>query len=388
LSRYAQRLPLSGETTYRPPRAFRAAEAGLDTFPLDLWAQISSRRLRRATRSLLTDADPCGYRPLREAIADYLGTARGVKCRADQVIIGAGIQEALDLTARIILDPSDPVWVEDPCFSGVVTMFNALGARVIPVSVDRYGLDVKEGRKRCSKAKLAYVTPAHQFPLGYAMSLERRLELLKWATRSGGWVFEDDYDSEYRYSGRPIPSLQGYDHTGSVIFAGSFSKLLFPSLRLGYLVSPDSLVEKFAAARRVTDRHSAVIDQAIMCDFITEGHLGRHIRRMRQIYAERLQALRSAIEHQAGDLIMIPDAEAGVQIPAWLREDLDADVVAAELSARSVEVLPLNRFAIRRTLPSGLLLGFGAVDKREILRGVECLASTLRGFTQRKGSGR
>ena len=378
LSRYAQRLPLLPPFQSRPARAFRAAEAGLDVFPLTLWAQISSRRLRRATRSLLSDADPCGYRPLREAIADYLGTARGLRCTSDQVIVVAGIQQGLDLTARIVLDPSDSVWVEDPCFPGVVAMFAALGATVIPVPVDAQGLKVKEGLRRCLTAKLAYVTPAHQFPLGPTMSLERRLELLDWANRSRALIFEDDYDSEYRYSGRPIPALQGQDRADSVLLAGSFSKLLFPSLRLGYLVVPVSLRDKFAAARFVMDRHSAVMDQAIMCDFIMDGHFGRHIRRMRQVYAERLAALRSSVASRIGDLMTIPNTEAGVQTVGWLERGLNAEAIAKTVLENNVEVLPLSRFAIRSAPRPGLLLGFGAVDKREILRGVDCLASALK----------
>ena len=218
------------------------------------------------------------------------------------------------------------------------------------------------------------------------MTVERRLELLDWARRSRALIFEDDYDSEYRYSGRPISALQGYDRTGSVVLAGSFSKLLFPSLRLGYLVAPVSLVDKFAAAKLVMDRHSAVIDQAIMCDFIIEGHFGRHIRRMREIYAERLAVLQSSIEEKCGNLITVTDTEAGVQTVGWLRPDFDSEAIAKAMLEKNVETLPIGRFAIRATLPPGLLLGFGAVDKREILRGVDCLASTLADFAKRSPS--
>jgi len=214
------------------------------------------------------------------------------------------------------------------------------------------------------------------------MSLDRRLSLIDWARRTGGLIFEDDYDSEYRYSGRPIPALQGLDHSDSVIFAGSFSKVLFPSLRLGYLVVPLGLIDKFAAARYTMDRHSAVIDQAILCDFITEGHFGRHIRRMRELYASRLAVLRESVQRKLGEFLTIPETEAGVNTVGWLGNGINAEAVAQAATERSVEVIPINRFALEKQTPEGLLLGFGAVDDRELLRGIEDLASALKVATR------
>ncbi len=377
LSQYAQRLGPAADARSQPARAFRAAEAALDAFPTTLWAQIASRRLRGATRTLLADVDPKGYRPLREAVSNYLGTARGVRCTTEQIIIVAGIQQGLDLTARLVLDPGDHVWAEDPCFFGVTAMFKALAAKIIPVPVDTNGLNVEEGQRRCNRAKLAYVTPAHQFPLGVTMSLDRRLALTDWARSTGGLIFEDNYDSEYRYAGRPIPALQGLDQSDSVIFAGSFSKVLFPSLRLGYLVVPPWLIDKFAAARSIMDRHSAVIDQAILCDFITEGHFGRHIRRMRELYASRLAVLCESVQQKLGELFTIPKTEAGMNTVGWLGKGLDAEAVAQAAAERNVEVIPINRFALEEQIPEGLLLGFGAVDAPELLRGVEDLAAAV-----------
>jgi len=209
------------------------------------------------------------------------------------------------------------------------------------------------------------------------MSLARRLALTDWARRTGGLIFEDDYDSEYRYSGRPISSLQGLDQNDSVIFAGSFSKVLFPSLRLGYLVVPPGLIDKFAAARYIMDRHSAVIDQAILCDFITGGHFGRHIRRMRELYASRLSVLRESVQRKLGSFLTIPETEAGMNTVGWLANGLNAEAVARAAAERNVEVIPINRFALQEQPPEGLLLGFGAVDDRELLRGVEDLATVL-----------
>ena len=384
LSKYAQRLGPAANARSQPARAFRAAEAALDAFPITLWAQIASRRLRGATRTLLADVGPTGYRPLREAISHYLGTARGVRCTAEHVIIVAGIQQGLELTARLLLDPGDPVWLEDPCFFGVSAMFKALGAKIIAVPVDMNGLSVLEGQKRCDRAKLAYVTPAHQFPLGVTMSLDRRLKVIDWARRTGSFIFEDDYDSEYRYSGRPIPALQGLDHSDSVVFAGSFSKVLFPSLRLGYLVVPLGLIDKFAAARYTMDRHSAVIDQAILCDFITEGHFGRHIRRMRELYASRLAVLRESVQRKLGEFLTIPETEAGVNTVGWLGNGINAEAVVQAATERSVEVIPINRFALEKQTPEGLLLGFGAVDDRELLRGVEDLTAAVESCSDRR----
>jgi GntR family transcriptional regulator/MocR family aminotransferase len=377
LSQFAQRLPPVSRAETPRIRAFRIATPAVDSFPLKLWAQIASRRMRSATRSLLTDDDSAGYRPLRHAIAEYLGTARGVRCTAEQVVILAGIQQAIDVTSRLLLDPGDGVCVEDPCFPGVTAMFAALGARVVPVPLDECGLNVRQGRRLCPKPKLIYVTPAHQFPLGMTMSAGRRLELLDWARRTGAFIFEDDYDSEYRYSGHPIPALQGVDQNGSVIIAGSFGKLLFPSLRLGYVVVPPGILDKFIAERSTTDRHSAVIDQAILLDFIAEGHFARHIRRMRELYASRLGVLRVSVRRRLEGAVRLPDIEAGVHTPAWLSAPLRASAISKASAEKNVEALPLSIFSSRADSYEALLLGFGAVDGRELQRGVDVLAAVI-----------
>jgi len=300
LSSYARRLQPFRGSSPRPIRAFRANQPALDLFPAALWAQVAARRLRRVSTNLLAGGEALGYRPLREAVADYLNTSRGVKCVADQVLILSGAQEALDRSARILLNPGEPVWMEEPGYPGAAVVFRAVGARICPVPVDAEGLDLERGRKRWKAPRLVYVTPAHQFPLGVTMSLRRRLALLEWARRSGTLIFEDDYDSEYRYSGRPVPALQGLDRSGVVIFAGSFSAVLFPALRLGYLVVPPEMVDVFAAAESVSTHHPPLLEQAVLCDFITEGHFARHIRRMRELYAERLPASRLACKPWAG----------------------------------------------------------------------------------------
>lgn len=377
LSEYASRVTPVRDASLGAPRPFRLWTPALDAFPLSLWTKIASRRLRTATRMLLADANPYGYPPLREAVAAYLGSARGVKCTKEQVIIVAGIQQALDLTARLAIDPGDEVWLEDPCAFIVAGMLKALGAKIVAVPVDRDGLDVAEGRRLAPRAKLVYVTPAHQFPLGVSMSVLRRRALLEWAGRAPALIFEDDYDSEFRYSSRPLQALQGIDRFGSVVFAGSFSKVLFPSLRLGYMVVPDELVDTFAGGRLLLDRHSSVIDQAILCDFINEGHFGSHIRRMRELYAGRLQALGEAVRRKLEGALRLDDTEAGIHTIGWLCGGLPADDVAKAAAERKLEVLALRGMSLQTERPEGLLLGFAAVHENELRRGVDRLADAI-----------
>jgi GntR family transcriptional regulator / MocR family aminotransferase len=346
-------------------------------FPTTLWAQVAARRLRRVSTNLLAGGEALGYRPLRQAVADYLNSSRGVKCTAEQVLILSGAQEALDRTARILLNPGEPVWMEEPGYPGAAVVFHAVGARICPVPVDAEGLDLERGLKKWKSARLVYVTPAHQFPLGVTMSLRRRLALLEWARRSGTLIFEDDYDSEYRYSGRPVPAMQGLDRSGVVIFAGSFSAVLFPALRLGYLVVPPDMVDVFAAAESVSTHHPPLLEQAILCDFITEGHFARHIRRMRELYAERLSVLLEAARDKLADVLEISTVEAGLQTVGWLKRGIRAERIAELAAKRDLEVVPLSHYASGRSRREGLILGFAAVDPRELRRGVEQLARIL-----------
>ncbi len=377
-SAYGRRLQLYRSGGPRITRAFRANQAALDLFPTTLWAQVAGRRLRRASAQLLSGGEALGYRPLRQAVAAYLNASRGVKCSADQVLIISGVQEALERAAHLLVDPGDPVWMEDPGYPGAAIVFRAVGAKVRAVPVDAEGLDLEWGERRWSDAKLVYVTPAHQFPLGVSMSLRRRLALLEWARRSRTLIFEDDYDSEYRYQGRPIPALQGLDRAGVVIYAGSFNAVLFPALRLAYLVVPPGMVDRFAAAQSVSMRHAPLLDQAALCDFITEGHFARHIRRMRELYAERLEVFLEASRSRLKGLLEIPNVEAGLQTVGWLAPGIAGERAAEEAAKRDVEVIPLSRYSLRfRLARQGLLLGFTAVDGRELRRGAEQLARAL-----------
>src|SRR2546422_4856103 len=329
-SAYAQRLKAFPGGEPRTTRAFRANQAALDAFPTSLWAQVAARRLRRVSTRLLAGGEALGYRPLREAVAEYLNTSRGVKCSTEQVMIVSGVQEALERTAHLLLDPGDPVWVEEPGYPGAAIVFRAAGAKIFPVPVDSQGLDPELGERKWGRAELIYVTPAHQFPLGVTMSLRRRLALLEWARRTRTLIFEDDYVSVSRYSGRPVPALQGLDRAGVVIFGGSFSAVMFPAMRLGYLVVPPEMGDVFAAAQSVSTHHPPLLGQAVLCDFITEGHFARHIRRMREVYAERLAVLLKAAREKLDGVVEISNVEAGPTTIGLLRKRVTAeDVVVA-----------------------------------------------------------
>ncbi len=379
LSDYARRLQPFAAAESCPARAFRATQPALDAFPADRWAQVAARRLRRVSANLLSGGEALGYRPLREAVAEYLNTSRGVNCSAEQVLINSGVQEALDRTARLLLNAGEPVWMEEPGYPGAAATFRAVGAKICPVPVDSEGLDLAAGQRRWPRPRLVYVTPAHQFPLGMTMSLRRRLSLLEWARRPRTVVFEDDYDSEYRYSGRPIPALQGLDRAGVVIFAGSFTDVLFPALRLGYLVLPPDMVDIFAAAESVSTHHPPLIEQAILCDFIRQGHFARHVRRMRQLYAERLAVLVESARQRLGGLLELSSVEAGLRTVGWLQGGISAERAARAAAERDVEAVPLSRCAYGRSPRNGLLLGFAAVDGKELRRGMEELARALEG---------
>ena len=363
--------------TLRPARPLRANEPALDRFPMDVWARVSARRLRRASVSLLAGGDRAGYRPLREAIADYLGTSRGARCVADQIVVVSGTQFSLDLVARLLVRPGNAVWMEEPGYSGAAGAFQRAGAELIPVPVDEKGLDVAAGRRLRNQATAAYVTPGHQFPMGVTMSLERRRELLEWAGETGAIVVEDDYDSEYRFAGAPVPSLQGLDSHGSVVLLGSFNKVMFPALRLGYAVLPPSLIEPMLELRFAVDRHPPSVDQAILCDFITEGHLGRHLRRMRELYAERFCALYGHALHYLDGLAEVPLIQAGLNAPAILKNGMTGLEAQKAASARGIEAARIDRFAWKTRPLEGLLLGFAAFEPEEIRGAILGLAQLL-----------
>ena len=375
VSDYGRRVNLFSGFEIRPSRAFRPNVPALDLFPTALWTQITARRWRRASMQFLLGCDPMGYGPLRDAVADHLSTSRGVKCSSEQIAIVSGVQEALDLTSRLLLNPGDRVSVENPGYPGARMAFEAVGARVSAVSLDDDGMIVRGNSLLGSR--LVYVTPGHQFPLGITMSLSRRLELLEWARKSGALIFEDDYDSEYRFEGQPVPALQSLDNHSNVIFIGSFSKTLFPSLRVGYVVLPPSLADCFVSFRYRTDFRNSTFDQAVLCDFIVDGHLARHLRRMRNLYAGRLAALIEGSKQHLSGLLELSDVRAGLYTIGFLKNGMTSRQAETLAAAQGVEVLAVDRYTLRRPDPKGLLLGFAAYDETVIRQELLRLAKAL-----------
>jgi GntR family transcriptional regulator/MocR family aminotransferase len=377
ISDYVRPKPWIGLTARWGIRAFSLGHPAIAEFPAELWGSIAGRRVRTFRSWLETQDEGRGYRPLRQAISDYLSSSRGVRCSADQVIVVSGVQQALDLLARLLLKQGDPVWMEDPGYFGATIALANAGAQIVPVPLDERGLSVSAGLRTCRHAKGAYVTPAHQFPLGMTMSLERRMSLLKWASDTGAFIIEDDYDSEYRFEGRPIATLQSLDRNSTVIFIGSFNKLLFPSLRIGYVVLPPSLVDHFLAFRYRTDFHNLSADQAVLCDFIADGHLGRHLRRMRDLYASRLAALSDGSKRFLKGLLEISDVRAGLYTTGLLKNGMTSWQAEKAAATRDVEVMALDRYTFKSPDPKGVLLGFAAFDEGMIRAGLIKLAAAL-----------
>ncbi|HEY4385469.1 MAG TPA: PLP-dependent aminotransferase family protein [Ktedonobacteraceae bacterium] len=362
---------------YSEALAFRPGIPDLNHFPFEIWARLEAQHWQHAPRDLLGYSHPAGYYPLRAEIAGYLRAARGVQCTAEQIIVVSGSQQAIDLAARLLLDPDDPVWMEDPGYSGARSALLASGARLVPIPVDAEGLDVAAGIARAPDARLVYTTPSYQFPLGTTMSLTRRLQLLQWAEQSGAWMLEDDYDSEFRYAGRPLSSLQGLDTTGQVIYIGTFSKTLFPGLRLGYLVAPPHLVDAFTAARAVADRHSPMLDQIVLSEFMAQGHFARHIRHMRRLYAERQAYLIEEATHELAGLLTIRSADAGMHLIGILNNGMQAEVVAQQAAQQHLIVPAMSEYNIASPHPNAILLGYTAVTRQEISTGIRQLATIL-----------
>jgi GntR family transcriptional regulator/MocR family aminotransferase len=350
----------------------------LDAFPQAVWTRLLARSVRRHGPTLLAYGDAAGYRPLREAIAAYLASARGVRCSWEQVVVLSGAQQGIELATRILIDPGDQVWHEEPGYLGARGAFRTSGASLVPVRVDDEGLDVGAGIAAAPSARLAYVTPSHQYPLGVTMSLARRLSLLAWAERSGAWIIEDDYDSEFRYSGRPIAAVQGLDEHARVVYVGTFNKVMFPSLRLAYVVAPPDIVNAIVAARALSDGHPPLHVQAALTDFLAEGHFGAHVRRMRTLYQERRDVLVETLGAQLGGSVSLGPTDAGMHVVAHLDGRHDDLVLASRAAEAGFGAAALSRQYLRRHPPAGLLLGFTGSPPDELRSGVRRLAGLLR----------
>lgn len=359
---------------------FRNGVTAIREFPFDVWEKIAVRVIRRASRRFRGYGESAGFLPLREAIAAHLSGSRGVACCADQVIITSGAQQALDLIARVLLDRGDKVWVEDPCYQEALAVFRLCGAEVTAVPVDGDGFDAVAAESACADAKLAYVTPSHQYPTGSTMSLARRLELLDWARRTGSWIVEDDYNSEFRYTGRPLASLHNLDRHDRVIYVGTFSKTVFPALRLGCLIVPAHLADIFAAAKNLCDTHTGLIEQAILAEFITEGHFARHLRRMRSLYEKRQAFLVAESERCLGGLMKISRSSSGMHLIGWLREGLDDQIISSMGSEYGLNLTPLSSYSVTKQQAPGLVLGYTGFNESEIADAIGKLKTVLESF--------
>lgn len=357
---------------------FQVGHPELEAFPLKTWSKLAARHSRNMRPAHLQYGDAMGSEALRGAIATYLRTSRAVHCEAEQIMIVRGSQQALDITARVLLDAGAAAWVEEPGYWLVHHVLKAAGCRAVPVPVDREGLDVSEGIRLSPEARAAFVAPSHQYPLGVTMSAARRFQLLEWAQSAGSWVVEDDYDSEYRYERAPISSLQGLDTDSRVVYIGTFSKVLFPSLRLGYVVIPPDLVERFAAVRQAMDLCPSPINQAVLTEFIREGHFARHIRKMRQLYAERRRVLVREIERELGPSCTIVGGEAGMHLTVLLDGGARDSEVVAKAAERRLWLSALSLSYVGDAPRQGFVLGFGNTRASEMPGAVRLLKKLLK----------
>jgi GntR family transcriptional regulator/MocR family aminotransferase len=349
---------------------FGVHQPAFDEFPFQIWSRLVTRHSHSPQANAIHHIDPRGSEGFREEICAYLRTARGVKCDAKQIMVVSGSQQALDITARVLFDPGSRVWVEEPGYQLERIILAAAGCHLCPVPVDSEGINVSAGIKHHCKARAAFVTPSHQYPLGSTMSASRRLQLLNWAQSSGAWIIEDDYDSEYRYESQPFASLQGLDANARVIYIGTFSKVLFPSLRIGYIVVPADLVHKFVAVRFAMDIFPPYLYQEVLTDFMRMGHFGRHIRRMRQLYNERRTALVKSLRNEFGDTLEVHGAEAGMHLVITLPNIASDKEIVAKAAKERIWLLPLSNCYSGEKKRQGFILGFGSTPPGQMARAV------------------
>lgn len=350
----------------------------LEHFPIDTWSRLLSRHAQKVSRDVMGYGDTMGYGPFREAIAEYLGAFRAVKCDPSQVLVTTGAQQALQIATLVLLDPDEEAWIEEPGYPGTRQALRAAGGRPVPVPVDGHGLDVEYGIRRAGRARAAFVTPGHQYPMSVAMSAARRAMLLDWAARSGAWIVEDDYDSEFRYGGNPLASLQGSDTGGRVIYVGTLTKVMYPTLRLGFAVIPADLAESFGDMRNATDTVSTpVLHQMAMADFIREGHFARHIKRMRTVYGERRNAMAGALRKYAHGILEITGDEAGLYVLARLPPGADDVEIARRALLSGLPVGPLSSCYATPPERGGLMLRYADIDVRKIPAMVGALKSLI-----------
>jgi GntR family transcriptional regulator / MocR family aminotransferase len=357
--------------------AFSLHQPAFDHFPFSVWSSLLMRHSKSPRWGAIHNVDPLGSQGFREAICEYLRTARAVRCDPCQVMVVSGSQQALEISARVLLDTGTAIWVEEPGYWLARKVFAGAGCRMVPVPVDEEGLIVSAGIKRRPEARAVYVTPSHQYPLGATMSAARRMQLLNWAQSAGSWIIEDDYDSEYRFESAPISSLQGLDGNDRVIYIGTFSKVLFPSLRLGYIVIPHDLVGHFSAVRLAMDIFPPYLYQEVITDFMREGHFARHIRKMRLLYGERRTALVNQLCDQLGPEVKVRGTQAGMHLAVTLPGGFSDLEVATRAAGKGLWLWPLSPCYLGKLAQQGLILGFGNTAAEEMTRAVSQLRAVL-----------
>lgn len=362
------------------PIAFQHGTPDTENFPFKVWEKISAKWLRKTSENFFQYQEPFGYFPLRKAIAEHVVSSRGLRCEPEQVLIINGIQQGLDLISRIFLDGGAEFCVEDPGYAARREFFATDEAKLIPVPLDAEGFNLSAAKKLSRNPRLIYVTPSHQYPLGMTMTLARRMALLEWANETGAFIVEDDYDSEFRYASRPVAALQGLDRHNRVIYLGTFSKTIFPSLRLGCLIAPPDLVEIFAAAKALSDYHSPPLQQAVLAEFIAEKHYLRHLRKMRGIYEQRQQFIIEEAEKRLKGLLEIKPSDAGMHLIGWLPAGVsDREVVRQALSA-GLRLKSLSSLCLNEKMRGGLILGYTGFNEEQIRQGIKKLRKVLSEF--------
>jgi GntR family transcriptional regulator/MocR family aminotransferase len=362
-------------------RPFNTGRTLIDARTAETWRRLTHRAVRRLGANDLGYTDPAGLAELRADICDYLRAARAVRCDPEQIVITAGTQQAIDIAIRVLLAPGDGVWVEDPGYPLTQAQLLLAKARPHPIPVDAQGLIVAAGRRTAPRARAVFVTPSHQFPTGVALSMARRLELLAWARRYGAFIVEDDYTSEFRYSGPPLASLQGLDDTERVIYIGTLNKALFPGLRIGYAVVPRALLQAFVSARYLIDRQPATLQQAVVCDFMREGHFAAHIRRMRQLYREQRDALAETLMRRAADRLDVAVPDQGMHLVAYLCDGSSDIAIEAAAQRAGIVVRAISRFYRAARPRLGLMLGFSGFPRQLIIPSAARLAALVAGHS-------
>ncbi|QGZ63709.1 MocR-like pyridoxine biosynthesis transcription factor PdxR [Paraburkholderia acidisoli] len=376
MSKRGQRLIDQAGVSAKQWGAFMPGVPDVAEFPARTWSRLQARLWKSANHGLLTYAPGGGYRPLRRALSDYLRVARSVRCTPEQIIITTGIHQSMDLAVRLLADVGDRAWVEEPCYWGARSVLQSSGLTLAPIPVDDEGLNPREADLR-EPPRIALVTPSHQYPLGMVMSLARRRMLLEYARQHKVWIVEDDYDSEFRYGSRPLASLQGLDDSDRVIYVGSLGKLLFPGLRIGYMVVPERLAATFRTGVAELYREGQLMQQAVLAEFIMDGYLTSHVRRMRTLYGERRQLLIDAVTQHFGDALPVMGDEAGLHFVLGLPEDADDRAITAAAFEAGVIVRPLTAYYSTRQQHQGLLTGYACVPHDEIAPAFATLAQVI-----------